>query len=273
LHHRHRLCDYWANECLNPQIEIQEEPIRVKAELAQLIALQKTDTNIRRLQADIESIPERRAEIEREFDQRAFEIRGLEQKRDSAFHERSRVEKEIFEQKQRAERAERNLMAAKKPDEYTAAIREADAARKQISAFETTVLEQMETFEGAEAELKERAPEVEKLREDMQARFLQFDEQVARQQKELEAERAERERLIKELPKPMAALYNRIVSRIRDGIAVAEARNGACTACFMALRPQVMADVRRGSEVITCDNCNRILYYEPANAAQPATVS
>jgi predicted nucleic acid-binding Zn-ribbon protein len=34
-----------------------------------------------------------------------------------------------------------------------------------------------------------------------------------------------------------------------------------------------MADVRRGTEVITCDNCNRILYYEPENAAQPATVS
>jgi len=96
---------------------------------------------------------------------------------------------------------------------------------------------------------------------------------VTRQQKELEEARAERERLMKDLPKPMANLFNRISARIRDGIAVAEARNGACTACFMALRPQVMADVRRGTEVITCDNCNRILYYEPENAAQPATVS
>jgi predicted nucleic acid-binding Zn-ribbon protein len=245
----------------------------VKAELAQLIALQKTDTNIRTLQTEIESIPERRAEIEREFDQRAFEIRGLEQKRDAAFHERARLEKEIFDQKQRAERADRNLMAAKKPDEYTAAIREADAARKQISTFETQVLEQMEAFETAEKELSEHAPEVEKLREDMQARFVEFDQQVARQEKELSEARAERERLAKELPKQMATLYNRISKRIRDGIAVAEARNGACTACFMALRPQIMADVRRGNEVITCDNCNRILYYEPNNAAQPAGVS
>jgi hypothetical protein len=63
----------------------------------------------------------------------------------------------------------------------------ADAARKQISTFETQVLEQMEAFEGAEKELNERAPEVEKLREDMQARFVEFDEQVARQQKELDS--------------------------------------------------------------------------------------
>jgi predicted nucleic acid-binding Zn-ribbon protein len=245
----------------------------VKAELAQLIALQKTDTNIRRLQAEIKGIPERRAEIEKEFDQRAFEIRGLEEKRDAAFHQRAHLEKEIFEQKQRAERAERNLMAAKKPDEYTAAIREADAARKQISTFETQVLEQMEVFEAAEKELGERAPEVEKLRADMEERFKQFDEQIKVQQRQLEEARTERERMMKELPKSVSALFNRISARIRDGIAVAEARNGACTACYMALRPQVMADVRRGNEVITCDNCNRILYYEPQNAAQPAAVS
>jgi len=244
----------------------------VKAELAQLIALQNADTNIRTLQADIDSIPERRAEIEKEFDQRAFEIRGLEERRDAAFHERARVEKEIFEQKQRAERADRNLMAAKKPDEYTAAIREADAARKQISAFETQVLEQMEVFDAAEKDLQERAPEVEKLGNEMKARFAEFDEQAKSQQKLLDAAYADRERLMKELPKSVSGLYKRISSRIRDGVAVAEARNGACTACYMALRPQIMADVRRGDEVITCDNCNRILFYKSEKAAQPVGV-
>ena len=89
----------------------------MKAELSQLIALQNADTNIRRLQAEIENIPERRAEIEKEFDQRAFEIRALEERRDGARKERARVEADILGQKQRAERADRNLMAAKKPDE------------------------------------------------------------------------------------------------------------------------------------------------------------
>jgi predicted nucleic acid-binding Zn-ribbon protein len=245
----------------------------VKAELSHLIALQNADTNIRRLQAEIESIPERRAEIEKEFDQRAFEIRALEERRDNGRQERARLESEIFEQKQRAERADRNLMAAKKPDEYTAAIREADAARKQISAFETQVLEQMEIADQAEKDLAERAPEVEKLGADMKARFKAFDEQVQTQQQQVENAKAERERLMNELPKATSAMYKRIASRIRDGVAMAEARNGACMACYMALRPQIMADVRRGEEVITCDNCNRILYYAPANAAQPASVS
>ncbi|HSV33760.1 MAG TPA: C4-type zinc ribbon domain-containing protein [Pyrinomonadaceae bacterium] len=244
----------------------------MKAELAQLIALQNADTNIKRLQTEIETIPLRRAEIEKEFDQRAFEIRALEERRNLAFHERARLEKEIFDQKQRAERADRNLMAAKKPDEYTAAIREADAARKQISAFETQELEQMEVFDQAEKELKERAPEIERLGADMEERFKAFDEQARIQEQQLEAARTERERLMTELPKATSALYKRIASRIRDGVALAEARNGACMACFMSLRPQIMADVRRGEEIITCDNCNRILYYAPNKAAQPVGV-
>ena len=244
----------------------------MKAELAQLIALQNADTNIRRLQTEIESIPDRRAEIEKEFDQRAFEIRAMEERRDNARHERTRLEAEIFEQKQRAERADRNLMAAKKPEEYTAAIREADAARKQISAFETQVLEQMEISDQAEKELAERAPDVERLRVEMEASFKSFDEQAKDQQHQLEQARVDRERLTRELPKATSALYNRISARIRDGVAMAEARNGACTACYMALRPQIMSEVRRGDEVITCDNCNRILYYAPQQAAQPVGV-
>ena len=106
----------------------------MKAELQKLIALQNLDTTIRKLEKDQEAIPERRAEIEGEFDQRAFEIRALENRRDEAKHTRARLENEVVEQKGRAERAERNLMSSKKQDEYTAAIREADAARKQISA-------------------------------------------------------------------------------------------------------------------------------------------
>jgi predicted nucleic acid-binding Zn-ribbon protein len=158
-------------------------------------------------------------------------------------------------------------MSSKKQEEYTAAIREADAARKQISTLETQVLEQMEALEQAESALSERADEIASLNSDREAKLKAFDEEALRQSEHLAAVRAERERVITALPKAMSTLYSRISARIRDGVAVAEARNGACMACFMALRPQAMAQVRRGEEVITCDNCNRILYYAPAEPA------
>lgn len=240
----------------------------MKAELKQLIALQQTDTSIRRLQADIQAIPQRRAEIEKEFDQRAFEIRAIEARRDTARAERTRLETELAEQKSRAERADRNLMSSQNEHEYTSAIREADAARKAASQLETQILEQMEALEQSEKELQERAPEVEKLRGEMETRFKEFEAQTKRQEAELVTARKEREQLLATLPKPMSSLYNRIAARIRDGVAVAEARNGSCSSCFMALRPQMMAEVRRGDDIITCDNCNRILYYVPAESAQ-----
>jgi predicted nucleic acid-binding Zn-ribbon protein len=240
----------------------------VKAELQQLVALQNLDTTIRKLEKDLEAIPQRRAEIEAEFDQRAFEIRALENRRDEAKHNRARLENEVVEQKGRAERAERNLMSSKKQDEYTAAIREADAARKQISTLETQILETMETLEQTEGALKERADEIATLNSDREARLKLFDDETRSQSEQLTAARAEREKVSAALPKAMSSLYTRISARIRDGVAVAEARNRSCTACFMSLRPQVMAEIRRGEEVITCDNCGRILYYVPSDPLQ-----
>lgn len=236
----------------------------MKAELQKLIALQNLDTTIRKLEKDQQATPERRAEIEKEFDQRAFEIRALENRRDEAKHTRARLENEVVEQRGRAERAERNLMSSKKPDEYTAAIRETDAARKHISGLETQILEQMEQLEQADAALKERADEISSLNSDREAKLKAFDEETGTNGERLVAARKEREELFASLPKPMSALYSRIGARIRDGVAVAEARNRSCSACFMSLRPQVMAEVRRGEEIITCDNCGRILYVVPA---------
>ncbi len=243
----------------------------MKAELEKLIALQKTDINLRKLKAEIEAIPQRRAEIENEFDQRAFEIRELEQTRDDARNERARLEAEIEEQRARAERAERNLMSSQNEHEYASAIREADAARKHISQLETQILEKMELVEQTEATRNEREPEVAKLGDEMKERIKEFDSQAELQTQQLADANKEREQLVNSLPKQMSALYNRISSRIRDGIAVAEARNGSCTCCFMALRPQVMSEVRRGNEIITCENCNRILYYAPSDKSQEPT--
>ncbi|HEY8411598.1 MAG TPA: C4-type zinc ribbon domain-containing protein [Pyrinomonadaceae bacterium] len=245
----------------------------MKVELEKLIALQNLDTTIRKLEKDLEAIPQRRAEIEGEFDQRAFEIRALESRRDEARHTRTRLENEVVEQRTRAERAERNLMSSKKQDEYTAAIREADAARKQISTLETQILEQMESLDKAEAALNERADEIATLNSDREARLKAFDELTQQQSRQLATARADREQVFASLPKAMSTMYSRISARIRDGVAVAEARNRSCTACFMSLRPQVMAEIRRGEDIITCDNCGRILYYAPAESLQTDAVA
>jgi uncharacterized protein len=245
----------------------------LKAELEQLIALQNADTSIRRLQAELESTPRRRAEIENEFDQRAFEFKALEQARDAARAARAQLEKELAEQRARAEKAERDLMSSTNSKSYEAAIREADAAKKQIADLETRVLEQMEAGETAEKSLAERAQEFSSLLSEREARLRAFEEEARARAEEVEARRRERERLFASLPPGIKSQYQRIAARIRDGVAMAEARNGSCSACFIALRPQVMSQVRRGEQIVTCDNCNRILYYQPAAHGSTVTAS
>ena len=244
----------------------------MKADLTQLIALQQLDTSIRMVQAESEAIPQRRAEIEQEFEQRASEFLALEQRRDEARQTRVRLEVELVETRSKAEHADRALMSATNEKEYTAAIREGDAARKHVSELETKILEQMEAFESAEREIGARAPEMERLRGERDAQMAALEEQAQVQARQVEEQRRERERVFNELPKQTSALYNRVSARVRGGIAVAEARNNSCSACHMRLRPQVMTEIRRGDEIITCDNCARILYYVPAQATSQAAV-
>jgi len=254
-------------------IVVLEERRALKAELEQLVALQNVDTSIRRLKSELESIPRRRAEIESEFDQRAFEFKALQQTGETARETRAALDRELAEQRTRMEKAERDLMASNNAKVYEAAIRERDAAKKHISELETKVLEQMEAAESAEKTLAEREPEFARLRAEHEERLKAFEEQTRSWGEELESRRAERERMFASLPPGIKATYQRIVARIRDGVALAEARNGSCSACFMALRPQLMAEIRRGDDIIICDNCNRILYYQPATQQHGTTVS
>jgi predicted nucleic acid-binding Zn-ribbon protein len=53
-----------------------------------------------------------------------------------------------------------------------------------------------------------------------------------------------------------------MATRSRDGIAVAEVKNGACSACFMSLRPQMLVELKTTDKLITCESCTRILYIE-----------
>ena len=137
--------------------------LEVRSELEKLIDLQITDTNIRRLKKSIESAETRRATIEQEFEQHAFSIREIQNKRDSLKAERDGFEKQIAENKTYLERADRNLKHAQNSKEYETAMRETDALQKQISALETQDLEKMEAIEEVEKELVERADEINSL--------------------------------------------------------------------------------------------------------------
>lgn len=237
------------------------------AELDKLIELQKTDTNLRKLKKSIETASDRRAEIEQEFEQHAFSIREIQNKRDGLHAKRADLEKQIAENKTYLERADRNLKHAQNQKEYETAMRETDALQKQIAAFETQIVEILDEVEGVEKELEERAEEINTLDAKRDAAMSEFDKSIAADQKEFESETKHRATAFATLPARLASIYDRLAQRSKDGIAVAEVVNGSCSACYMQLRPQVQLNVKKGDEIITCENCTRIMYLAPKEAA------
>jgi predicted nucleic acid-binding Zn-ribbon protein len=243
----------------------------VIAELDKLIDLQKTDTNLRKLKRSLETADERRAQIEQEFEQHAFSIREIQNRRDELKTQRTELEKQIADNKTYLERADRNLKHAQNSKEYETAMRETDALQKQIAAFETQVVESMEALEGVEKELEERADEINSLDEKRKAALAQFDSALKSEQKEFDAATKHRHEVFVTLPATLAGVYNRLAVRSRDGIAVAEVVNSSCSACYMQLRPQVMVNVKKGDEIILCESCSRILYVPQKGAEASAS--
>ena len=240
------------------------------AELDKLIELQKTDTNLRKLKRSLETAEQGRAAIELEFEQHAFSIREIQSKRDALGAKRADLEKQIAENKVYLERADRNLKHAQNQKEYETAMRETDALQKQISAFETQIVEIMEEVEGVEKELEERAEEITTLDSKRDAALAQYDATLAKDKKEFDSETKHRQTAFATLPARLASVYDRLAKRSRDGIAVAEVVGGACSACYMQLRPQVQLNVKKGDEIITCESCTRIMYIAPREAEATA---
>lgn len=243
----------------------------MKEDLAKLVDLQITDSNIRRLKQSIDSAQERRASLEQEFEEHAFSIREVQKRRDDLNAERLGHENQIAESKTYLERADRNLKHSQNQKEYETAMREIDALQKQILALETKVVELMTASEEVERELETRAEEINSLDSKREAAFSEFDKEIDEQKAELATESAKREAVFITLPAQLASVYDRLAQRSRDGIAVAEVVNGSCSACNMSLRPQMNVEVKRGDRIITCENCSRILYI--ANREAEATAS
>ncbi len=229
-------------------------------ELDKLIDLQKTDTNLRRLKRLLETAETRRAEIEQQFEQHASSIREIQNKRDSLNASRADLERQIAESKTYLERADRNLKHAQNQKEYETAMRDIDTGQKQIAAFETQIVEIMDELEGVQKELEDRAEEINTLDAKRDAALADFDTALATDKAEFEKDTAKRAEAFATLPARLASVYDRLAQRSRDGIAVAEVINGSCSACFISLRPQVQLNVKKGDEIITCENCTRIMY-------------
>jgi uncharacterized protein len=231
-----------------------------------LIELQLADREVLRLKEEIAALPKRVAAIEEKLagTKAILENAKIAVKADEA--NRRKYETAIKDVQQKISKYRDQSLEVKTNEQYRALMHEIQFAEQDIRANEDKILELMVTAEAreksvkaAELELKAEMAEIEK--EKAEAR-----ERTAEDEKQLAEWNAKREKARAGVDPDLLRHYDR-VSKFR-GSGLSEVRDQQCLTCRVMLRPQTYNDVRSGQMVI-CESCQRVLYYNPANEIAP----
>jgi uncharacterized protein len=178
---------------------------------------------------------------------------------------RTRLEREIDGHRQKAAKFRAQLDVVKNSAQAQAVEHEVRFATVEIDRLENDELASMERSEALEKTLAQARAQVESRAETLE----KTRARVAARQQELAAELAalgaEREAVRPLIEPDWLARFDRLAALRGTGIARAE--NQQCTGCRMGVRPQTWNQLREG-QLLTCDSCSRLLYWDPA--MQPA---
>jgi predicted nucleic acid-binding Zn-ribbon protein len=232
-------------------------------DLKSVLRLQEIDTRLRELQREIATLPRHIAEIEKTLESH---VRKLEADRAAltANQRERRSHEEAIQDLERKTSKIRDQMTGSKitNDQYKAFQKEIEYCQKEIRKAEDRILSLMEESEPLERSIKasEAALATEKRKVEQESH--QARARTAEDEKLLADVMAERQSVVPELTPAVYASYERIRAK-RGPQVVAEAADGRCSVCHLALRPQLFQEVRANQQVMHCENCGRILYYNP----------
>lgn len=237
------------------------------ADLERVIALQRLDSEAAAARKKLAEGPEREKAFEARLDAAKQQIAEAKARLAASQEARRTIEKEVAVHQGRLSKYRDQAMAVKTNQEYHAIQHEIAHAQGEIKKHEDAVLELMveaddltATIKTAEAQLASEQKTIDADRKKAQA-------EAAALQTSLDALGVERAGIVAAIDTRVLAIYDTAAAK-RQGIAVAEARDGICTICHVRLRPQMFNEVRRNDGIVQCDSCQRILYFAPAAASQ-----
>lgn len=234
-------------------------------DLKNLLDLQIADREITRLKDEIAALPKRVAAIEAQLagTKAVLEKAKAGVKADDAA--KRKYESTIQDLRQKISKYRDQMLDVKTNEQYKALQHELTFAENDINANEDKILELMINAEArekevkaAEADLKSETAEIEK--EKTEAR-----EKTAEDEKLLAEWNAKRDSYRAGISPDLLRHYDRVVKLRRTGLS--EVRDHKCMTCQVMLRPQTYNDVRAGEQVVICESCQRILYFDPTTEA------
>ena len=237
-------------------------------DLKAVVEVQQVDQELADLTVLIDSLPKQIQTLQMQLDDyiRAHEER---KKRLSAnLKERKDLESEIKSMQEKITKHKDQLYQVKTNDQYRAMLKEIEGEEGNIRKIEDQVLEKMIESEDIQKNVQEAAARLEGEKARVASEIKRLQEERQKDMDERAGLETRRKELAAALSESVLALYERIRT-YRPSPAVAEVRDGLCTACNVLLRPQAYNELRRNDAVLTCENCSRIQYYiEPAAGEQ-----
>ena len=230
--------------------------------IAQLLALQERDSRRLALEQQLKSVPREVAAVESRI---AAEKQAIESAK-SEWHglesKKKLLETEIQSAEGKVAKYRTQQLEVRKNDEYRALTQEIETTQAVISGHEEEELkilyqidEAKKRFAAAEAELKKNISGHE-------GRIRTLREREGQLQAELKAAQDAVAAARPQVPEPQLKVYDRIAVRPGHPVCV-PVSGGKCGGCHLRIPTHIEVLAKAGTEIATCDQCGRIVYWAP----------
>jgi predicted nucleic acid-binding Zn-ribbon protein len=217
------------------------------------------------LERRIADIPLRLRQLEHDHEQAAGGLREAEARLIEGEKERRQLEGEVTDFKVKVSKYMDQSLLVKTNLEYQAILKEITGAKGHIDAVETQILERLLEADVLKAKVKEEREIATRLQAELGTERVRVEAEGAELERARSAARQQRELLARELPAEILRIYERIRDA-RGGQALALAEGELCSVCKLRIRPQHLANLRAGAELVQCEHCQRILLWKEPSA-------
>ncbi len=228
--------------------------------IEQLLILQDRDRKLFRVTQELAHISPERESLKAKAASTQGSLDAAKLRGKQIETERKQHDLEIEAKKAQIEKYLNQQLLTRKNEEYKALTHEIEMAKEVIFKIEDAQIVLMERAEAVQKEVARATTEAaaaKKLVDDQIGRLNEREENFKRDLAELTSSRSQLAAVVDE---PTRNRYERIFKSKGENVVVS-VEHSACGGCHMKLPPQVVTSCRAQSEIITCPNCGRILYF------------
>ena len=231
----------------------------MQVELEQLLILQDRAQKIRQVEAELRNVPLERKSLEA---QGVASLASLEAVKDKARHvemDKKKLELDVGTRSESIARLKTQQYETRKNDEFSAMGREIERYQQEISGLEDQELELMEQADQLKLQISEEGKKVAASQDSIGKQVTNLDAKEAALNTRLTELKKEREELAAKVDEDLLDLFNRLFASKGDAAVVA-LEHEFCTGCHMKVTTATAVRVRGGREIVSCEQCGRILY-------------